>query len=143
MKIKYTHTNIIAKDWESLADFYVKTFECVPLLPKRNLTGQWVDDFSGTKNCTIKGIHLALPGYEKGGPTLEIFSYDPENSNDFPKEINGYGYSHLAFEVDDVQAVLDKLLKNGGTQHGKLVNKTYEELGILTAVYACDPEGNF
>ena len=43
MGIKYTHTNIIARDWEDLAKFYIEVFECQPYGPKRDLSGEWIE----------------------------------------------------------------------------------------------------
>ena len=68
--MKYTHTNIIAKDWEKLALFYEKVFNCKVLNPKRNLSGKWIDDLTKIDNVQIKGAHLLLPGYGDNGPTL-------------------------------------------------------------------------
>ena len=47
----------------------------------RDLSGEWLDRATGLKNAHIKGIHLRLPGYGEGGPTLEIFQYDPAKSS--------------------------------------------------------------
>ncbi|MBI9048145.1 MAG: VOC family protein [Anaerolineaceae bacterium] len=141
MSIRYTHTNIIAKDWRSLAEFYVQVFGCKLVLPERDLSGKWIDRLTNFDGCSIKGAHLELPGYEMG-PTLEIFSYDPEDTADAAKTINRLGYGHLAFHVDDVQAMLNKLLENGGSQYGDLVSQRYADGSLLTVVYACDPEGN-
>ncbi|MBN2520689.1 MAG: VOC family protein [Bacteroidales bacterium] len=41
--VKYIHTNIVAKDWQKLADFYEKVFGCKKLYPERNLKGEWID----------------------------------------------------------------------------------------------------
>lgn len=142
MSIKYVHTNIIAKDWRALSDFYINVFDCAPLLPERNLSGEWLDNLTNIKNCRIKGIHLALPGYIQG-PTLEIFSYEPECEDNSSRCLNSTGLAHTAFHVDDVSATLDRLINNGGRIHGKIVSNNYGELGILTVAYACDPEGNF
>jgi hypothetical protein len=62
MTIKYVHTNIIAKDWRSLADFYVQVFACKPLYPERNLAGEWIDQMTNIGNVRLRGIHLCLPG---------------------------------------------------------------------------------
>ena len=73
--IKYVHTNLVAKDWKSLAQFYIKVFGCKRKPPERNLSGKWLDTLTALKNANVKGIHLQLPGYgQKGGPTLEVFS---------------------------------------------------------------------
>jgi predicted enzyme related to lactoylglutathione lyase len=142
LSIQYVHTNIIAKDWRSLADFYIQVFDCTPLDPERDLAGAWLEQLTQINGCKIRGIHLALPGY-LNGPTLEIFSYQPENELPGIKQLNRFGLAHLAFHVDDVAELLEKLIAHGGKQHGDLVKKTYAELGELTVVYACDPEGNF
>lgn len=142
MPIKYVHTNIIAKDWRALSDFYINVFDCVPLTPERNLSGKWLDDLTKIKNCKIKGIHLAFPGYTEG-PTLEIFSYEPENAYAPIRCLNSIGLAHTAFHVDNVKYILDKLINNGGKTHGELVCNDYGELGVLTVAYASDPEGNF
>ena len=101
MHIRYTHTNIIAKDWRKLADFYIQVFDCVPVPPERDLSGDWLEQLTAVSGCKIKGVHLALPGFENG-PTLEIFSYTPEGEQPAEKPIHRMGYGHVAFHVDDV-----------------------------------------
>jgi predicted enzyme related to lactoylglutathione lyase len=139
--IKYVHTNIIARDWKRLAQFYIDVFNCKPLLPERNLSGEWLDKLTKIDDAKIRGMHLSLPGYEDG-PTLEIFEYEPSNPNCKKTIINQQGLAHLAFLVDSVEQVLDNTLKNGGEQLGELITKRYDGIGVLTAVYARDPEGN-
>jgi predicted enzyme related to lactoylglutathione lyase len=139
--IKYAHTNLIARDWEKLAQFYIDVFECQPVFPERNMTGEWIDRITGIKDVHIEGIHLRMPGYENG-PTLEIFEYKSNPASERQPEINHYGFAHIAFHVDDVDATLDKLLAHGGSKYGQLVEKEMKDLGILTVVYAMDPEGN-
>ena len=77
LKIKYVHTNIVAKNWEKLADFYIKVFDCSIVPPIRHYTGKDLDSAVNIKDATLNGVHLRLPGYNKTGPTLEIFSYLP------------------------------------------------------------------
>ena len=56
--------------------------------------------------------------------------------------INGAGYAHIAFLVDDVEACLHKLLASGGRKLGEIVVQELDNVGILTVVYTRDPEGN-
>lgn len=140
MGIKYVHTNIIARDWQALSRFYIEVFECKPCGPKRDLSGAWIAQMTGVENVKVRGIHLSLPGYE-AEPTLEIFSYEPEGENQ-ERHISKQGFGHLAFHVDSVEEVLRKVVAHGGKQYGELIIKEYETLGVLTAVYASDPEGN-
>jgi predicted enzyme related to lactoylglutathione lyase len=141
MAIKYVHTNIVANDWSKLAKFYIDVFDCKPVYPERNLSGEWIDKITNINDVRIKGIHLSLPGYEDG-PTLEIFQYEPEKIRNNTTYINKQGYTHLAFHVDDVEKVLTKLLEHGGKKYGELVKKEYDTIGTLTVIYAEDPEGN-
>jgi predicted enzyme related to lactoylglutathione lyase len=139
--MKYAHTNIIAKDWKKLSLFYQKVFECVPLPPERDLSGEWLERLTGIEGVHIVGEHLKLPNYEGDSPTLEIFSYNEANT-DNPKSLNGAGLSHLAFEVDDVAETLNKVVANGGSPIGEIVSKEYSGIGIATFVYCRDIEGN-
>jgi len=140
--IKYVHTNIIADDWRKLADFYIQVFDCRPKPPERNIKGDWIDKVTKIDGVHIEGIHLELPGYEDG-PTLEIFSYDPENLNPDKSQINRQGFGHMAFLVDDIDTAVEKLLNNGGSLVGEIQNVDFEKLGHLQIVYCKDPEGNF
>ena len=64
MKIRFVHTNIVAKDWKRLAAFYQKVFNCKMLPPERNQKGKWLDKGLGLPKAHLKGAHLLLPGYE-------------------------------------------------------------------------------
>ncbi|HOP63802.1 MAG TPA: VOC family protein [Spirochaetota bacterium] len=140
--MKYVHTNIIAKDWRILSDFYINTFNCVPVPPERHLSGDWIDRLTALKSAEINGIHLRLPGYEEG-PTLEIFEYSPTATENPQRGINRQGFGHIAFLVDSVEEILEKVIKNGGSKLGETVVNEYADIGTLTVVYAADPEGNF
>lgn len=139
--MRYVHTNLIAKDWKKLSLFYQHVFDCKPAPPQRDLSGEWLDRLTGLSGAHIVGEHLVLPGYGEDHPTLEIFSYGEMNS-DNPKALNGIGLGHLAFEVEDVSATLEQILKEGGSQVGELVRTEYPNHVTATFVYAKDPEGN-
>jgi predicted enzyme related to lactoylglutathione lyase len=139
--IRYVHTNLIAKDWQSLSQFYIDVFGCKPTYPERDLSGEWIDKVTEVKNARLRGMHLALPGYEDG-PTLEMFQYSPENLKEEEQNISKQGLTHIAFHVDNVEAVLNKVLNHGGTSFGELIQKEYPEIGLLTMIYIRDPEGN-
>ncbi|CAA6811147.1 MAG: Glyoxalase, partial [uncultured Aureispira sp.] len=139
--MKYVHTNIISKDWKALAGFYIQVFQCKLLLPQRNLSGDWLSEGTGVKEAKLKGAHLRLPGYGTKGPTLEIFEYDKMEDQADPLP-NRKGFGHLAFEVAEVNKVLEQVLALGGKAYGSVVTKSIEGLGTLTFVYVQDPEGN-
>ena len=141
MKAKYKHTNIIAQDWEKLARFYEEVFGCTRVPPERHLSGYWLEKGTGVKEAQFSGIHLRLPGFGESGPTLEIYQY----SNNEPRlspVANREGFAHITFEVEDVFAALQIVKEQGGNSVGDVVSREIDGVGLLTFVYAGDPEGN-
>lgn len=140
--MKYIHTNIIARDWKKLADFYIKVFGCRKVYGKRDLKGKWIEEGTGVDGVHIEGVHLKLPGYGDDGPTLEIFQYNkflPQES----QKINRQGLAHIAFRVDDVEKSLKAVIELGGGKLSEIVHHHVPGIGAITFVYAKDPEGNF
>ncbi len=139
--MKYTHTNLVAKDWKRLSTFYQEVFGCIPVPPERDLSGVWLDKVTGIEGAHILGVHLRLPGYGDDGPTLEIFQYDsmPERPSIHP---NTPGFSHIAFAVDDVAAAARAVFNHGGSAVGELTVQEVPGVGLLTVQYVTDPEGN-
>jgi catechol 2,3-dioxygenase-like lactoylglutathione lyase family enzyme len=141
IRARYTHTNLVARDWRKLAGFYESVFGCVPVPPERDLEGEVLDRGSGVRGARIKGIHLRLPGYGSAGPTLELFEYADEDERELPVP-NHPGFGHVAFEVDDVSAAFQAVLAAGGSRLGEVVTLTVPQAGTITWTYARDPEGN-
>ncbi|MFW5735253.1 MAG: VOC family protein [Oceanidesulfovibrio sp.] len=141
MSIRFVHTNIVSEDWRTLSAFYQNVFGCVPVPPERSMSGEWLDKGIGLSNAALEGEHLRLPGHGDAGPTLEIFSYTAMLDKQEPAA-NRKGFSHIAFAVDDVRAILQRLLAHGGFTVGEVVEKEVPGAGLLTLVYAADPEGN-
>jgi predicted enzyme related to lactoylglutathione lyase len=141
MKAKYKHTNIISRDWQSLAKFYEEAFGCVRVPPERRLSGAWLEKGTGVSGAEFSGVHLMLPGHGGGGPTLEIYEYR-QNEQKLAPAANREGFAHIAFEVDDVGEALAEVRKHGGGALGNVTTHKVEGVGLLTFVYATDPEGN-
>jgi predicted enzyme related to lactoylglutathione lyase len=139
--IQYVHTNIITDNWKQLADFYIKVFDCKPLCPERDLSGEAIEKATGIAKAHFTGIHLALPGYDGKLPTLEIFQYD-HNENNLSFVPNRKGIAHIAFKVDDVEKMLQKVLEHGGAKIGDVVELEVKNAGTITFVYAQDIDGN-
>lgn len=139
--MRFSHTNIISCNWRKLADFYINTFGCKEVPPVRNQSGKWLDTGLGLEGARLQGVHLRLPGYGVDGPTLEIYQYSSIEKTSLPPP-NREGYRHIAFEVDDLDAVLFTLQKNGGSKQGEIARSRIEGVGAISFVYARDPEGN-
>lgn len=138
---RYVHTNLVARDWKRLARFYEQVFGCTPVPPERDLSGQWLDEATSLSDAHIRGIHLRLPGYGDGGPTLEVFQYAQEMGPSTPAA-NRPGFDHIAFAVDDVEVARQAVLAAGGGELGKVVSVEVAGAGAITFAYLTDPEGN-
>ena len=138
---RYVHTNLVARDWRKLAEFYEEAFGCERTGPERDLAGTWLDRGTGLVNARIRGVHLRLPGHGKDGPTLEIFQYDSEARAPRPVA-NRPGFGHIAFAVASVEAAREAVLAAGGSEVGEVVSAAVPGAGSLRFVYLADPEGN-
>jgi catechol 2,3-dioxygenase-like lactoylglutathione lyase family enzyme len=123
-------------------DFYINVFECTPVPPQRNQSGEWLEKWTGVKNAHLQWMHLRLPGHGDNGPTLEIYSYTEMIKKPSIPAANRKGFGHLAFEVDSVEEILEKIISCGWKKVGEVVVKDVEGIGIITFAYATDPEGN-
>ena len=141
MDIKYVHTNIIASDWKSLANFYEQVLGCTPVPPVRSQSAAWLERGTGVSNASLEGVHLRLPGYGIDGPTLEIYQYHRMEEKPAPLP-NRKGLGHLAFLVDDVAQLREKILQYGGGELGQVTKAEVAGVGSLTFIYMTDPEGN-
>ena len=139
--IQYVHTNLIARDWRVLAEFYRQVFGCVPVPPERDLSGPVMEAGSGIRGAHLRGMHLRLPGYGDGGPTLEIFTYT-ELAEEGRKAVNRPGLGHLAFQVADIPAVRAQVLAAGGAAVGEVVTTSIATGARVSWCYMTDPEGN-
>ncbi len=141
MGIRYAHTNIICEDWRKLSAFYESVFECTLVPPERDQSGQWLADGTGVKEAHLKGVHMRLPGHGENGPTLEIYSYGRMEENR-PPAANRKGLRHLAFSVDDVPGIVQKVVDGGGALLGQVITREIPGAGRITFAYVSDPEGN-
>jgi glyoxylase I family protein len=139
--VTFGHVNIVARDWKRLSRFYQTVFACVPVPPRRRLSGAWLEAGTAVEGAALEGEHLRLPGHGPEGPTLEIYSYT--RSCEGPEAAaNRLGLGHVAFQVPDVVETLARLLAEGGRALGVVSSAEVPGPGSLTFVYACDPEDN-
>ncbi len=138
---KYIHTNLIAEDWRKLAGFYIDILGCKKVPPERDLKGKEIENGTGIKDAVLKGIHLRLPGWEQEGPTLELFTYSPQEST-HAKKVNRPGYGHIAFQVENIRQAREEILSAGGTAIGDVVTVSLPNGMKITWCYVTDPEGN-
>lgn len=135
------HTNLIAQDWRKLAAFYQEVFGCEPVPPERDYVGENLDAAAALRGARLRGMHLRLPGYGEGGPTIEVFQYDEQVERE-TAAINRPGFAHIAFAVDDVEEATKEFLAAGGSRYGELTVFETSDGRSVTMIYVKDPEGN-
>ena len=138
---RFVHTNLVARDWRTLAGFYVRVIGCVPVPPERHFAGTDLEAGTGVVGARLDGVHLRLPGAGENGPTLEIFTYTPEAERAAPR-VNQPGFGHIAFQVRSVADARAEVLRAGGRAIGEVVTLTTADGRRVTWCYVSDPEGN-
>lgn len=137
---KLLHVNINAKDWKKVAAFYEEVFGCVPMPPEKKISGDYASGLTGLEGADIEGMVLAFPD-DLDGTQLEIFQYNIQDDR-ASGTINMTGIGHIAIDVDDIDAVTEKLIAAGGSYVGKQIHRTYSDKPDLFIHYVRDCEGN-
>jgi predicted enzyme related to lactoylglutathione lyase len=138
---RFGHVNVVARDWRSLAAFYIRVFGCVVVPPERDYRGPDLAAGTGVPDAALRGVHVRLPGLGPDGPTLEIYEYE-EALPALPPAANRPGFAHIAFAVPDVPAARATVLAEGGGSVGEVVTLTTSDGRRVTRTYVTDPEGN-
>lgn len=141
---RYGHTNVIARDWRRLASFYEAVFDCIPVPPERDYSGDLAERGTGVPGAAFRGAHLRLPGHGADGPTLEIYSYAESVDPAAPPAANRVGWGHIAFMVDDVPSARRAVFAAGGhvVPGAEVVTTRTADGRRVTWCYLADPEGN-
>ena len=95
--MRYLHTMVRVTDLEQSLDFYCNKLGLVEVRRFDSEKGRF----------TL--VFLAAPGDEERAMVELTYNWDPE--------VYGIGraFGHLAYEVDDIYAICDKLMKSGVT----------------------------
>jgi len=96
MAMKYLHTMVRVTDLDESLDFYCTTLGLVELRRRESPQGRF----------TL--VFLAAPGDEDAQVEL-TFNWDPEEYT------GGRNFGHLAYAVDDIYALCQKLMDDGVT----------------------------
>lgn len=98
--------------------------------------GEWLDRIVGLKGVKTENVMLSLP---EGGAMLEISKYhaptDPAGIQQLPT--NTLGIRHIAFPVDDIEAVIARIKAKGMEPFSEI--HTFEH--TWKSCYVRGPEG--
>jgi catechol 2,3-dioxygenase-like lactoylglutathione lyase family enzyme len=136
--MRLAHINLVARDAEALAAFYVSVMKCDVLRKPTTLSGEKVSRGNGLPNSEIRSLWLKFHDLER--PFLEIHEHAVTHHRGQPR-VNEPGFGHLAFQTDDINDALSSIIQAGGVQIGQVTDFGMAERPHLIA-YARDPEGN-
>jgi glyoxylase I family protein len=139
--VRYVHTNLIAQDWQALAEFYHSVFGCEIVPPLRDFPANAVESGTAVPGASLRGAHLRLPGHGPHGPTIEIFTYSKQLDR-VPTAANRPGFAHIAFAVRSVVDARAQVIASGGKPVGEIVTVTTAAGAEIMWCYVTDPEGN-
>ncbi|WP_244564257.1 VOC family protein [Rhizobium sp. RU36D] len=136
--MKLAHINLVARDAQALAAFYIDVMKCELLRSPRTLSGEKVSRGNGLADSEILSIWLKFPGIEH--PFLEIHQHKVIHPRERPR-VNEPGFGHLSFEVHDLAQAISDIIQAGGSQIAGTTDFGTPGKPRLI-VYLRDPEGN-
>jgi catechol 2,3-dioxygenase-like lactoylglutathione lyase family enzyme len=107
---RFDHVGITVRDLDTVTDFFVGLG--LEIEGRTVLEGEFLDTVIGMPGSRTEVVVLRPPG---GGTGVELSSFlrpDPEAGPPDPQP-NELGLRNVTFEVDDVQAVVDRLAGDG------------------------------
>ena len=108
---RFDHVGITVADLTAAMEFFVG-LGLEPDGPRMTLEGEFLDTVCGIPDSRTEIVMLRAPG---GGTTLELSSFErPDHRPGSPTAMaNELGIRSVAFEVDDLHAVVDRLAAGG------------------------------
>ena len=135
MKIhRIDHVGIIVNDLPAAKAFFLDFG--LEMQGEGKVEGEWVDRVVGLHDVKAACVMLRTPD---GEANIELVKfYMPSDEKGMPRPLaNTLGIRHIAFAVEDIEAVVAKLKKKGAELFGEIQN--YENTYKLC--YVRGPEG--
>jgi catechol 2,3-dioxygenase-like lactoylglutathione lyase family enzyme len=132
--IRFDHVGITVADLDSVTAFFVGLG--LEVEGRTFMEGEFVDTVIGIPNSRSEVVTVRPPD---GGTGLELSSFvHPDHEPGSPAAMSTeLGLRNVMFEVDDVQAVVDRLAADGYGLVGGIGQ--YEDMWLMT--YVRGPEG--
>ncbi|MFS0673704.1 VOC family protein [Ornithinibacillus sp. 179-J 7C1 HS] len=135
MKInRIDHVGIIVNDLPAAKEFFLEFG--LEMLGEAEVEGEWVERIIGLQNVKEDVVMFQTPD---GEATIELVKFHtPSDENGIQSaSANTLGIRHIAFAVEDIEAIVAKLKKKGAELIGEIQN--YENAYKLC--YIRGPEG--
>lgn len=130
----FVHVGLVVEDLDETIRFLsLLGFDCGK---PGVISGEWIDQIVGLEDVTVEVVMARGPD---GGDVFEVVRFrSPSASPEEPSPApNRPGLRHIAFTVDDIRGVVDRVREAGWDTVGEIVN--YEDMFLLC--YVRGPEG--
>lgn len=135
MKIhRIDHVGVVVNDLPAAKSFFLDLG--LKVLGETEVKGEWVERIIGLNDVSETIVMLGMPD---GQATLELVKFHtPLDEKSIQQPFaNTLGTCHIAFAVEDIEAIVAKLKKKGAELFGEIIN--YENAYKLC--YVRGPEG--
>ena len=130
----FVHIGLVVEDLDETVRFLALLgFDCgEPAV----FSGEWIDRIIGLENVTVEVVMARAPD---GSDTFEVvrFQSPSAGAGELAPAANRPGLRHVAFTVDDVRGVVNRVRQAGWETVGEIVD--YENTVLLC--YVRGPEG--
>jgi catechol 2,3-dioxygenase-like lactoylglutathione lyase family enzyme len=128
------HVGVIVNDLPAAKAFFLDLG--LEVLGEEELEGEWLERIIGLHDVKDEVVMLRTPD---GEANLELVKfYKPVDEKGIQRPLaNTLGIRHIAFAVEDIEAVVAKLKKKGAELFGEIQN--YEN--VYKLCYVRGPEG--
>jgi catechol 2,3-dioxygenase-like lactoylglutathione lyase family enzyme len=143
MTLAIDHINFVVSDLERSVKFYTELLGFRES-KRAHLEGDWIESIVGLKGVVADVAFLIAPA---GEPRIELLCYKTPKGGSIPANslANTVGLRHIAFRVDDINAVVSKLRDAGVKLLGEpvVVPETVvtHDAGHKMLCYFHDPDG--
>jgi catechol 2,3-dioxygenase-like lactoylglutathione lyase family enzyme len=130
----FVHIGLVVEDLDETIRFLALLgFDCDE---PTEYSGDWIDRIIGLENVTVEVVMARLPD---GSDIFEVvrFHSPSAGAGDPAPATNRPGLRHIAFTIDDVRGIVDRVREAGWDTVGEIVN--YENTYLLC--YVRGPEG--
>jgi catechol 2,3-dioxygenase-like lactoylglutathione lyase family enzyme len=128
------HVGIIVRDLPAAIAFFIDFG--LEMLGEGKVEGEWVEKVVGLDDVNLAYAMMRTPDGETNIELIQFYMPSDEKGVQHPLA-NTLGIRHIAFVVEDIEAVVAKLKKQGAEPFGEIQN--YENTYKLC--YVRGPEG--
>jgi catechol 2,3-dioxygenase-like lactoylglutathione lyase family enzyme len=130
----FVHIGLVVEDLDETVRFFeLLGFDCGK---PGVFSGEWIDRIVGLENVTVETVMVRTPN---GSDIFEVvrFLSPSADAQEPAPAVNRPGLRHVAFKVDDVRGVVDRIREGGWETVGEIV--AYQNMFLLC--YVRGPEG--